>query len=332
MKKFLVILIFSVLGTGGWLAYREHMRSLSSSDADTIVLYGNVEIRRVNLGFRIGGRIASVVHEEGDFVAAGNVMATLDQTPSEENLAAAVAQVDRVTAQLERLENGSRPQEIDQAKAALEEAEAVLVLAETTFRRDEQLVGKLAISEGDFDVARSNRDAAAARVRQCRQTLSLLVEGPRPEDIAAARAQLAEAQALRKRAETTLADTELMCPNAGILLTRVEEPGAVVQPGQTVAVLSLKDAVWVYVYIPETELGRIHPGQRVEIHTDSHEEPYGGQVGNISPEAEFTPKNVETLTLRTDLVYRVRIIADAPANGLRQGMPVTVRIPKKVDA
>jgi len=95
--------------------------------------------------------------------------------------------------------------------------------------------------------------------------------------------------------------------------------------------LSLKDAVWVYVYVPEPQLGRVAPGMKAEIHTDTNKnKPYTGQVGYISPEAEFTPKNVETPQLRTDLVYRARVIADTPQNrpegGLRQGMPVTVRL------
>ncbi|MDD4073641.1 MAG: efflux RND transporter periplasmic adaptor subunit, partial [Desulfobacterales bacterium] len=130
-----------------------------------------------------------------------------------------------------------------------------------------------------------------------------------------------------QRAQRQLADTRLTAPAGGILLTRAKEPGSIVAAGQTVAVVSLTDPVWVRAYVAEPDLGHIWPGMPAEIITDTRPDtPYQGHVGFISPEAEFTPKNVETPRLRTDLVYRFRVVADNPDQGLRQGMPVTVRI------
>ena len=128
-------------------------------------------------------------------------------------------------------------------------------------------------------------------------------------------------------AELLLQDTTLASPNAGVILTRAQEPGAILQAGTTVLALSLKEPMWVRAYIHEPDLGRIHPGMKVNVFTDSRpNQPYRGQVGYISPRSEFTPKNVETEELRTSLVYRLRITVENPDDGLRQGMPVTVRL------
>ena len=327
MKKFAIILLLIMACVGGWFGYRHWEQSQNGHHADYLELFGNVEIRRTNLGFRVSGRIETIAFEEGDFVKKGEVIATLDSRPNEETLAVAQAQWDRATAELERMENGSRPQEIEQARATLAEYRASLRLQVAELERAVKLLPTKAISQSEHDAILAKRDEADAKVRRGEETLNLLEEGSRQEDIAIAKAHLAEAKANLDRAITALEDTSLLCPNDGVILTRIEEPGAVVQAGQNVVTLSLKDAVWVYVYVPEPELGKVAPGMKAEIYTDAHKgKPYCGQVGYISPEAEFTPKNVETPQLRTNLVYRIRVIAAAPDDGLRQGMPVTVRL------
>lgn len=222
---------------------------------------------------------------------------------------------------------GNRPQEIAQAQATLEERVASLQLLESDFRRVAKLVKTFAVSQEEYETVIAQRDEAAARKNLAKATLDLIEEGYRKEEIAVAKAALEESRANLEKAQTDLADTVLVCPNDGVLLTRVEEPGAVVQAGQAVATLSLTRSVWVYVYVAETQLGLVAPGMRAEIVTDTApQKPYSGHVGYISPQAEFTPKTVETTEQRTNLVYRVRVIADAPDDGLRQGMPVTVRL------
>ncbi|MBQ3389030.1 MAG: HlyD family efflux transporter periplasmic adaptor subunit [Thermoguttaceae bacterium] len=330
MKSLARVLVFALLiaavafGLFKWHAYQ---LSRDRGADQSLTFYGNVEIRRVNLGFRISGRIEEIMFEEGDRVRKGDKIALLDKAPVQARLDAARAQLDLAGANLELLENGYRKQEIDQARAKLDELRATLVFAEANLERDNSLVGNGGISANDRDKSLSVRDETAAKIAQAEANLSLLEEGYRKEDIAAARAQKAQAEAEKRDAEIALADTELISPSDGILLNRVEETGAVVQNGQTVAILSLDTDVWVYVYVDEPDLGKLSPGGKVFIRTDSSDKVYTGQIGYISPEAEFTPKNVETEKLRTDLVYRVRIIADAPDNGLRQGMPVTVTIP-----
>ena len=327
MKKIVFVLLLAAICVGGYFGYRHWEQSQNGYHAEYLELFGNVEIRRTNLGFRVSGRIESIVFEEGDLVTKGEIIATLDRRPNEEMLAVAQAQRDRATAELERMENGSRPQEIEQARATLAEYRASLRLQTAELERAEKLLPTKAISQSEHDAILAKRDEAEAKVRRGEETLDLLEEGSRREDIAIAQAHLAEAKANLDRAITALDDTALRCPNDGVILTRIEEPGAVVQTGQNVVTLSLKDAVWVYVYVAEPELGRVAPGMKAEIYTDTNlDKPYIGQVGYISSVAEFTPKNVETPQLRTNLVYRVRVIADTPDDGLRQGMPVTVRL------
>ena len=291
-------------------------------------LYGNVDIRQVELGFRVSGRIAEMRFEEGDPVAAGDLMARLDQRPYRHDLQLAQAEVAAEHANVDKLEAGTRPAEIEQARALVNEREAALVNAKRQFERQQQLVGSPAASRQAFDDARALLDEAEARLMSAQKALDLALEGFRSEDKAAARAALDAAEARLAMARTELDDTELHAPAAGTVLSRVREPGAIVAPGETAYTLSLDRPVWVRAYVPEPELGLIRPGQPVQVLTDTRpDRPYRGQIGFISPVAEFTPKSVETPELRTDLVYRLRVVVEDADPGLRQGMPVTVRIP-----
>jgi len=138
---------------------------------------------------------------------------------------------------------------------------------------------------------------------------------------------VARAEASLANAQLRVEDTVLKSPSDGVVLTRAQEPGAILQAGTTVFTLSLQAPVWVRAYIEEPMLGRIHPGMKVQVYSDSAPgKPYAGTIGYISPRAEFTPKSVETSELRTSLVYRLRIVVEKPDEMLRQGMPVTVSV------
>ena len=301
---------------------------LGREDDDALVLYGNVDIRQVELGFRVSGRIAGMPFEEGDVVQEDQLLATLDRRPYEDDVRLAAADVAVERANVDKLETGTRLAEIEQARALVAERQASLVYAEQQFERHEQLVETGAVSRQAHDDTIAALDEARARLNSSQKELDLALEGFRSEDRAAGQAQLEVALARRAVAETALADTELLAPASGTILSRVREPGAIVAEGETVYTLSLDRPVWVRAYVPEPDLGLIHPGQTALVTTDSRpDQPYTAQIGFISPVAEFTPKSVETTELRTDLVYRLRIIIKDVDRGLRQGMPVTVRIP-----
>jgi HlyD family secretion protein len=327
IKKIILFLVFFLLVVVGYFVWQYYIQTTQNIDRNQLTLYGNVELRRVNLGFRVFGRISEILFEEGESVKKGDVIARLDREPYEDAHAVAVAQVEMAQENYAKLETGNRPQEIEQARAALKERQASLNVLESDLKRAQQLIKTQAITAQEYETIEARRDEAVARKQLAEANLNLLIEGFRREDIAIGKSQLSETKANLKKTQTALEDTELLCPNDGILLTRVEEVGSVVSAGQIIATLSLKDAVWIYVYVSEPQLGKLAPGMKAEIFTDSQpEKPYSGQIGYISPEAEFTPKSVETTELRTALVYRVRIIADNPDNGLRQGMPVTVQL------
>lgn len=295
--------------------------------AGRLVLYGNVDIRQVNLAFNVEGRIAGMQVEEGDRVAAGQVVATVESDYYDDAVRLAQARVAAQRAQLARLEAGSRPEEIALARAQVDEARAELVNAQATLGRLTQLTRREVVSEQALDDARAEELTARARLAARQESLNLAVAGPRQEDIEAARAQLRAEEATLDLVQRRRADTTLTAPEAGIILNRVLEPGAIVLPGTTVYTLALITPVWVRTYVAEPDLGRIHPGMAAEVLTDSAPgRVYRGQIGFISPVAEFTPRTVETPDLRTSLVYRLRVIVDSPDQGLRQGMPVTVRL------
>ena len=316
----IVGLLVTGLVTRGFGLFGEH-------HANELSLSGNVDIRQVDLGFRLGGRIESIPFEEGAHVAAGALLASLDTRPLKDQLAADEAQIALATALLDKQRNGNRAQDIAQAEAHLADLKAQMARAKEDFDRRTVLIASGAVSQSVFESSRSQFLSAEAQVRAAQQALSLQRAGARPEDIAAAVAQRAQAVAQRDKTATDIADSELHAPNAGVILTRAREPGAIVQAGETVLTLTIDRPMRVRAYVDESDLGRISPGMAVEVTTDSSPKVYHGSIGYIAPTAEFTPKTVQTQDLRTDLVYRLRVIVDDPDDGLRQGQPVTVRIP-----
>ena len=304
----------------GWTLYGRN----GHSNAE-IVLLGNVDVRQVDLAFKAPGRLAAVNFEEGDAVKAGDIVASLEKPDFEDALALAAANVVAQSSLVQKLESGARPEEIEQARAAVASRQAALTLAQSTLIRMERLAETDAAPHQLHEEARAKRDEAAAALRTAEEALSIAETGGRAEDIKAARAELSAAEATRRLAERRLADADIKSPSDGVILTRVREPGAIVNAGETIYTLSLNSPVWVRTYVSEPNLGRIRPGMKAEVRTDSGGV-YEGQIGFISPVAEFTPKTVETRELRTALVYRLRIIVDNPDGGLRQGMPVTVTL------
>src|SRR5215510_6087201 len=292
-----------------------------------LILTGNVEVRQVNLGFKVSGRIKDLKVDEGDTITEGQVLAGLEKVYFEDSIAQLKAQRDQAKASLTKLEAGNRPEEIAQAEATVAEREATVVNTKIAFDRADELLRRAVGSRKAFDDAQAAHREAEARLNSARQNLRLLRAGYRVEDISAARAQLAERDAALQVAERQLADAELVAPSQGVVLSRVREAGAIVAAGETVFVLSLTNPVWVRTYVSEVDLGRIKPGMEVNVKTDTPGAPLlNGRIGFISTTAEFTPKTVETRELRTALVYRIRIIVNDSGQILRQGMPVTVAV------
>jgi HlyD family secretion protein len=247
-------------------------------DNNELVLYGNVDVRQVDLGFRVSGRVIDMPFQEGDIVASGDLMGVLDRQPYAD--------------------------QVKQARATIESTKTNLDNAIKVATRREQLVDGGGVSREDYVNAVASRDALAAN--------------------------LLEAEAALGVAMTNLTDTVVFAPNHGVILTRIREPGTVVKVSDPIYTLSLTSPVWIRAFVSETELGEIYFGMKAKVYTDAGKV-YDGHIGFISPVAEFTPKTVETTRLRSDLVYRLRIIADNPDEFLKQGMPVTVKLHRRVD-
>jgi HlyD family secretion protein len=319
-RSILAALVAAGLFGAAWYIFGQEQR-----EETQLVLLGNIDVRQVSLSFKVDGRIESLAVDEGDPVKTGQVLATLDKRYFCDDLHLAEARRDNAAATLARLLHGSRPEEITQARAQLGQQQATLELARANLKRGEDLLPNGGISKEEVDQRRQAVAVGEANIQYAQATLRLAEIGPRQEDIDAARAMLDQQQVTLIQSQRRLADADLIAPGDGIILTRARERGAIVQPGETVFMLTLASPVWVRTYVNERDLGLIRPDMPAQVTTDSDPgHPYLARVGFISPTAEFTPKTVETRELRTDLVYRLRVVVDNPDGGLRQGMPVTV--------
>jgi HlyD family secretion protein len=324
MKRLLAALLALGVVAGG-IGYK--ILILDHDTPGPLVLQGNVDIRQANLAFKVAGRIRAMMVQEGDRVTAGQTLAELERIDFEAELAQARGVVTTQAATLAELVNGSRPQEIEQARATVADDEAALVDARLVFDRQHELLKSGNTPKQSLDTAQATWLQAQARLASAKAGLALAVQGPRQERIDAARGQLEQAKASLALANQRLADTVLVAPEDGVILSRVHEPGTIVTTGDVVYTIVLSHPTWVRAYVAEPSLEQVRPGMVAEIVTDGGRR-YQGRIGYVSPLAEFTPKTVQTPEQRADLVYRLRLVVEDADDGLRQGMPVTVHLPE----
>lgn len=323
-RVLLLILIVTAAGAGAWLwhTYR------GKTSVDALVLYGNVEIRQVELAFNNSQRIASMLVREGDRVKPGQLLATLEAERLQYAVDRSRGQLESQRQTVSRLIAGSRPEEIRKARADVAAAQAQAANATNFAGRRAPLAERNAVSREEAETARYNAETAQAQHKSAQETLALALEGPRIEDVESAKATLQALEAEYALALKQLADASLYAPADGIIQNRILEPGDMVTPQKPVYTLALTEPLWVRAYASESDLGKLRPGMIAEVTTDSYPgKRYRGWIGFISPTAQFTPKTVETLEIRTSLVYQVRVFVCNPQDELRLGMPATVTIP-----
>ena len=324
-RTLLIVVLLTVLGAAAGLTWWVTRPEGGTRD---LVLYGNVDLRQVELPFNNSGRIAAVLVQEGDRVQRGQVLSRLDTSRLEPQVAQAEAQASAQRQVVERLHHGSRPEEIAQARANVQSAKADAANARRQYERLKTLfegsAGR-AVSQEDRDNAKAALDVAEAKLAVNQKALDLAIAGPRKEEVAEAEARLRADEAQLALLRQQLADAQLVAPVDAVVRTRLLEPGEMASPQKPVFSLAIVDPKWVRAYVSEPDLGKVRPGMAASVAVDSSPgQRFDGWVGFISPVAEFTPKAVQTEELRTSLVYEVRVFVKDPSDELRLGMPATI--------
>ena len=297
------------------------------ASVNQIVLSGNIEAHESLVGFKVPGRIVDLPVEEGQQVQQGTLLARLENADYRQKVRIDEAAVKVRASNLALTLAGTREQEIEASQQAAVDAQADLAQKKLDNDRDQLLFSRDEISAQDRDLAATALKRAQATFRAAQQRYSEAVEGSRREDIAIARANLAEANDELGLSRIDLGYTILRAPDAGVITVRQAELGEVVQPGSPVVTVADLDHIWLRAYIAETDLGRIHWGQEAAITTDSYPgRQYHGRISFISPDAEFTPRSVQTYQERVTLVYRIKIDIDNPEHELKPGMPADAHI------
>jgi HlyD family secretion protein len=386
-RRILVLFLVAIAGTAGWLYWTGRF---GRNHENRVLVSGNIELTEVDISFKVPGKLVELNVDEGSFVKKGTVIARIDRQQVEQqrskdqaSLAASQAQFDQIEtsvrwqretlesdialrraevraaqARLDQLLAGSRPQEIQQAQAAVADATAQYDQAKSDWDRAQELFKNDDISRAQFDQYHTRLNSTSAVLRQTQERLALVKEGPRKEDIEAARAEVQRAEAAleasqanrlevkrreqdvqahradieRARAqvaitETQIGDTVVTSPIDGVVLVKAAEIGEVLAAGTTVVTIGDIDHPWLRAYISETDLGRVKLGQPVLLTSDSFPgKNYPGRVSFISSEAEFTPKQIQTHEERVKLVYRIKIDVDNPRHELKSNMPVDAEI------
>ena len=387
MKKRIIPIVLAVAAVAGGIAV---FRGMGHGDPNRILISGNIELEEVNIAFKTAGRLIERTVDEGDMVHKGQIIARLDRDQlvaqqhretaglqssefqlgqaetslawQKATLAADVAQkradLAAAEAKLAELRNGSRPQEKQDARAAVEAAEAEAARAKNDWQRAQTLYKNDDISTAQFDEYRNRFDSTAASLKSARERESLVLAGPRQEEIDAQTAQveraraalaMAEANSLEmkrreqeittRRAETArskasleligtqLSDTIVESPVDGVVLVKAADPGEVLAPGTSVVTIGDIDHPWLRGYVNETDLAKVKIGSKARVTTDSYPgKTYDGRVSFISSEAEFTPKQIQTQQERVKLVYRVKIEVENPRHELKSNMPADAEI------
>ena len=339
-KKVVVLLVIVLLCIGGWF-FKGRMQNSFASEDTGMVLYGNVDNRQVQLSFQLPERILELYPDEGTMVRKGEVLGMLDPVRIENEIMAAKATISireaalrAAEAGLKKTQNGTRVEYIAIAKAGLAALNARYKNAQIENNRSAQLFKSNVITKREQEKYEAEYFFYKGAIEAVQSILARLIKGERSEDIdiqeanvEKAKAELLQAQSNLRILEQKLADTKLYAPEDGIIRNRIHEPGEMVSPQAPVLTMSVISPKWIRTYIRESNLMKVKIGDTVNIQFDGTDQLFTGRIGYIASNAEFTPKNIETEELRTNLVYEVRVYVEDKENLLKLGAPATISFP-----
>jgi HlyD family secretion protein len=301
-----------------------------AKDAGTLHLNGRLEAPLVDLAPKVPGRVVEVRVREGDRVKAGDVLVRLDLGET-----AVAVERDReglksAEARYQDLSEGSRRPEILAAEADVADKRAQLELAKRELDRQQTLLSNKIGTQRDLDMARTNVDRAAAALQASEERSKLAVEGFRKFQTKQAKHDMGRAKSVLAQSETLAREAEIRAPADGVVLHRIAEPGLLLAGGQPALTMAFADRLYVRTYVPEPQLGRVRSGMAASVRVDAFPgRAFPAKVTEISPDAEFTPKPVETRGERVNLVYAAKVDLDRGwSEPLVPGQPadVTIRV------
>jgi HlyD family secretion protein len=282
---------------------------------------GTIECTQVQVAPEVGGRILRLLPHEGAALKKGDLVAELDARDYQLRRDEAKAALGVAQAQLDLLRAGARVEDLQRAKEQVRECRAAKEAAEADLARVTRVYEQKTATQKQFDDAKTAVERTAAAQAAAEQNLKRLENGSRKEEISVAEAQVDQARVRVAQAEKAIADCVVRAPADGVVTVRVREEGEMASPGSTLITVSELDEVWLSVYVPEPSLGRVKIGQAARVRIDGDGREFEGKVTFVSPEAEFTPRNVQTPDERAKLVFRVKITLPNTNGIFKPGMP-----------
>jgi HlyD family secretion protein len=330
LKKKIIIIVFVILFiSAGVMVYIGQQTNRSKE----LSYSGTIETTQANMSFQVAGRITKVNVREGQAVAIDQIIAELDRQELESRCAQAQANLERAQKGKQQAETildvykKTLPADVSKANANIKSARDSLKDAEKNYQRFEELFKKGVVTERERDTLKLTYDVAKSKLAEIESTLKL-AQGNLSKmdsakmDIEASEPQIEAAKAALGQANIQLGYTQLKSPMNGVVTSRNIEPGETVTPGREVLTISDLSRVDLKIFIDETEIGKVKPGQSVDVKVDTFPgKIYKGYVAFISPEGEFTPKIIQTKKERVKLVYLVKVSIDNPQYELKSGMP-----------
>jgi HlyD family secretion protein len=300
----------------------------NGGDPNVVVLSGRLEAPMVDLAPKVAGRVVEVKVKEGDHVKAGDLVARLDLGETALAPERDARGVESAEARFNDLKVGSRAAEIKGAEQEVADRRAAVELAKPELERQQILLSKKVGTPRDVDVARTNLERAQANLKMSEERLALAREGFRQYQTEQARADVSRARTVLKQSESVAREAEIRAPADGVILHRMAEPGLLLGAGQPAVTMAFLDRLYVRTYIPETQLGRVRLGSAAEVSVDAFKgRTFPAKVTEISPDAEFTPKPVDTSRERVNMVYAAKVDLDAGWSApLVPGQPADVRV------